>query len=197
MPAAPFRLALPIKGSPDNLQLVAIARQQPQPGEVEIRVQAAGLNLIDVLDSLALLPFERDWLGVECAGEIVAVGEGVYSVAVGDQVLALAAGSFSQYVTVPAALVVAQPQNLTAQAAATIPANFLTAYYALKTIAALQPKERILIHAAAGGTGMAAVKIAQQVGAEVYATASPKKVGRAQGAGHSPYYELSHCRFCR
>ncbi|MGB3298648.1 MAG: L-histidine N(alpha)-methyltransferase, partial [Phormidesmis sp.] len=174
-PNSPFKLALPSKGSPDNLQLVPHARQQPQAGEVEIRVLAAGLNFIDVLDALALLPFERDWLGVECAGEVVAVGANVEQFAVGDAVMALAAGSFSEYVTVPVERVVGQPQNLSAREAATIPANFLTAHYALQVVTELKQGDRILIHSAAGGTGMAAVKIAQQVGAEVYATASPKK----------------------
>jgi len=175
VPSEPFTLALPTKGSPENLKLVAAKQQQLQPGDVKIRVQAAGLNFIDVLDALALLPFDRDWLGVECAGEIVAKGDDVKSFDVGDRVLALAAGSFSQYVTVSADLVVVQPQRLTAQAAATIPANFLTGHYALQQVAQLQKGERVLIHAAAGGTGMAAVKIAQQVGAEIYATASPGK----------------------
>ncbi|MEL6776868.1 MAG: SDR family NAD(P)-dependent oxidoreductase [Cyanobacteria bacterium J06597_16] len=174
-PSEPFKLALLTKGSPDNLQLVPEARQAPQPGEVEIRVTAAGLNFIDVLDALALLPFERDWLGVECAGEIVSIGTGIEQFSVGDKVLALAAGSFSQYVTVPAALVIDQPQNLSPQAAATIPANFLTAYYSLQVLTQLKKGDRILIHSAAGGTGMAAVKIAQQVGTKIYATASPQK----------------------
>ncbi|MBE9060857.1 type I polyketide synthase [cf. Phormidesmis sp. LEGE 11477] len=175
VPNEPFKLALSTKGSPDNLQLVPCQRRQPEAGEIEIRVLAAGLNFIDVLDALALLPFERDWLGVECAGVVVAVGVSIEHFAVGDRVLALAAGSFSQYVTVPAELAIAQPQNLSAQAAAAIPANFLTAYYALQIVAKLKKGDRVLIHAAAGGTGMAAVKVAQLVGAEIYATASPRK----------------------
>ena len=186
LPTAPFKLALSTKGSPDNLQLVPSARRQPQAGEVEICVQAAGLNFIDVLDALALLPFERDWLGVECAGNVVSVGQEVEQFAVGDAVLALAAGSFSQYVTVPVAQVVAQPKNLSTQAAATIPANSLTAHYALERLTELKEGDRILIHSAAGGTGMAAVKIAQRAGAEIYATASPSKWAalKAMGVTH-------------
>ncbi|MEM6717257.1 MAG: methyltransferase, partial [Cyanobacteria bacterium P01_C01_bin.147] len=99
-----FRLAISTKGTPDNLQLQPAIRRSPGPDEVEIRVAAAGLNFIDVLDTLDLLPFERDWLGVECAGEVVAVGANVASLAVGDRVIALAPGSFAQYVTVPAVL---------------------------------------------------------------------------------------------
>ncbi|MEM6717623.1 MAG: zinc-binding dehydrogenase, partial [Cyanobacteria bacterium P01_C01_bin.147] len=116
-----------------------------------------------------------DWLGVECAGEVVAVGANVASLAVGDRVIALAPGSFAQYVTVPAVLAVRQPPGLSAVEAATIPANFLTAHYALADVAQIQPGERVLIHAAAGGTGMAAVQIALNRGAEVFATASPPK----------------------
>ncbi|MEL6555919.1 MAG: SDR family NAD(P)-dependent oxidoreductase, partial [Cyanobacteria bacterium J06621_11] len=192
-PSTPYKLSLPTKGSPDHLALVTAQRQSPKAEEVEIRVLAAGLNFIDVLDSLALLPFERDWLGVECAGEVVAVGEGVRHLAIGDVVLALAAGSFSQYVTVPVDRVVTSPRNLSAQAAATIPANFLTAHYALTVLAELNNRKplRILIHSAAGGTGMAAVKIAQQAdgaegSVEIYATASPRKWDalKAMGVSH-------------
>ncbi|MEL7313726.1 MAG: SDR family NAD(P)-dependent oxidoreductase, partial [Cyanobacteria bacterium J06559_3] len=178
-----FRLAIPTKGTVDNLQLEACDRRAPQPNEMEIRVQAAGLNFIDVLDTLGLLPFERDWLGVECAGEVVSVGADVKSFEVGDCVLALAAGSFTQYVTVPAVMVVKQPQTLSSVEAATIPANFLTAHYALAEVAQVQSGERILIHAAAGGTGMAAVQIALSRGAEVFATASPRKWAALQKLG--------------
>ncbi|MEL6763233.1 MAG: type I polyketide synthase, partial [Cyanobacteria bacterium J06607_6] len=157
------------------LQIQPCHRRSPGPEEIEIRVDAAGLNFIDVLDTLGLLPFERDWLGVECVGEVVAVGAQVMNWAVGDRVMALAAGSFAQYVTVPAILAVPPPQGLSSVAAATIPANFLTAYYALVEVAQVQSGERVLIHAAAGGTGMAAVQIALSRGAEVFATASPAK----------------------
>ncbi len=186
LPATPFKLMIPTKGSPDNLKILPCDHSAPQSGEVEIRVTAAGLNFIDVLDSLALLTFERDWLGVECAGEVVAVGKGVEQFAIGDAVVALAAGCFGQYVTVSSQLVVAQPKGLSAQAAATIPANFLTAYYSLQVLTQLQKGERILVHAAAGGTGMAAVKMAIAAGAEVYATASPRKwpALKALGVAH-------------
>ncbi|MEB3360479.1 MAG: SDR family NAD(P)-dependent oxidoreductase [Synechococcales bacterium] len=172
---ASFRLAIPTRGTPDNLQLQPWARRPPGPDEVEIRVVTAGLNFIDVLDTLGLLPFERDWLGVECVGEIVSTGPNVAHLQVGDRVIALAAGSFARYVTVPAVLAIPQPQGLSAIEAATIPANFLTAHHALVEIAQVQPGERVLIHAAAGGTGMAAVQIALSRGAEVFATASPPK----------------------
>ncbi len=174
LPNQPFRLTSLTRGTLDQLILQPIDRRLPSSTEVEIRVYATGLNLIDLLDTLKLLPFERDWFGVECAGEIAAIGSEVTDFQVGDAVVALAAGSFSQYVTVDAALVALKPEHLSFAEAATIPAAFLTADYALR-LANLSAGERILIHAGATGTGMAAVMLAQRIGAEVYATASPGK----------------------
>ncbi|AFZ26504.1 polyketide synthase family protein [Cylindrospermum stagnale PCC 7417] len=171
-----FSLEIPERGIPDNLQLVPTNRHQASSGEVEIRVRATGLNFIDVLDVLGALPFERDnELGVECAGEIVAVGEGVENFRVGDAVMAIAFGSFSKYVTVNSKLVAFIPDGLNFEQAAAIPVNFVTAYYALHQIAQITAKDKVLIHAAAGGTGMAAVKLALAKGSEVFATASPGK----------------------
>ncbi|WNZ21413.1 SDR family NAD(P)-dependent oxidoreductase [Leptolyngbya sp. NK1-12] len=174
LPDQPYQLTCLQRGSLEQLTLQPTERRSPAATEVEICVAATGLNLIDVLDTLNLLPFERNWFGVECAGEISAVGSEVTEFQVGDAVVALAPGSFNQYVTVDGALVVPKPAQLSFTAAATIPAAFLTADYALR-LANLQPGERILIHAAATGTGMAAVMLAHQIGAEVYATASPSK----------------------
>lgn len=183
----PLRLEITARGTLDALVLKPEARRRPGPGEVEIRVQATGLNFIDVLDTLGLLPFERSGgLGGECAGEIVAVGEGVERLRVGDRVVALAAGSFGTYVTTQAELVAACPGQLSPVQAATVPIAYLTAYYALHRVARVQAGERVLIHAAAGAAGMAAVQLAQQAGAEVYATASPGKweVLQALGVEH-------------
>ncbi|KKD37619.1 SDR family NAD(P)-dependent oxidoreductase, partial [Limnoraphis robusta] len=171
----PFKLGISKRGTPENMNLQPTNRRQPKAQEVEIKVKVTGLNFIDVLDVLGVLPFERDWFGVECAGEIVAVGEGVEHLKIGDNVIALAPGSFSQYVTVNAQLVTLKPVHLSFEEAATIPANFITAYYALHHLAKISEGDKVLIHSAAGGTGMAAVKIAQAVGAEVFATASSSK----------------------
>ncbi|MDF5715053.1 MAG: amino acid adenylation domain-containing protein [Rhizonema sp. NSF051] len=171
-----FRLDISSRGILDNLQLVPTNRRQPDVGEVEIRVFATGLNFIDVLDALGALPFERDSeFGVECAGEIVAIGKGVEDYRVGDAVMAIAFGSFSKHVTVKSDLVAPIPNGLSFEEAAAIPVNFVTAYYALHQIANITAKDKVLIHAAAGGTGMAAVKLAATLGAEVFATASPSK----------------------
>jgi acyl transferase domain-containing protein/acyl carrier protein len=186
LPDEPYRLTIAKRGVLASLKWQSSSRHEPQTGEVEIQVKATGLNFIDVLDALGLLPFERNWFGVECAGEVVAVGEGVTHLNVGDAVLALAANSFSQYVTTNANYVIKKPDSLSFTDAATIPANFLTAIHALREVAKIQPKQRILIHGATGGTGMAALQIAQQAGLEIFATASPGKweTLRALGVQH-------------
>ncbi|AOX04134.1 hypothetical protein BJP34_05260 [Moorena producens PAL-8-15-08-1] len=197
MPSQPFRLTITSRGILENLTLEATPRRSPAPGEVEIRVRATGLNFLDVIASLGLLPQQVDGMsqqhllssdsfGGECAGEIVAVGEGVENFKIGEPVIALAPESFSQYVTASATLVAPKPDFLSFEQAAAIPANFLTAYYALHHVAKIAPGDKILIHAAAGGTGMAAVQIAQQAGAEVFATASQTKweALKAMGVKH-------------
>ncbi len=169
------RLVIPNRGTLDNLQWQPISRSVPDFGQVEIQVQATGLNFKDVLNALGLYPGEPGALGLECAGEIIAIGEGVNNFQLGDRILAMTPGSFSQYVTVDAPLVVPIPTSLSFAEAATIPGAFLTAYYGLHHQAKIQPREKVLIHAATGGVGLAAVQLAIAMGAEVFATASPSK----------------------
>ncbi|MBD2364812.1 SDR family NAD(P)-dependent oxidoreductase [Anabaena minutissima FACHB-250] len=171
----PFTLTISQKGTLENLTFESTVRRSPDAGEVEIRVRATGLNFRDLLNALDLYPGDAGTLGGECAGEIVAVGAGVSGLAVGDAVVAIAPASFSQYVTVNAQMVAPKPANLTFAEAATIPITFLTAYYSLHHLGKIAPGERVLIHAAAGGVGQAAIQLAQQIGAEVFATASPGK----------------------
>lgn len=168
----PFSLTISQRGTLENLSLEPTLRRSPRGGEVEIRVRSTGLNFRDLLNALDLYPGDPGSLGGECAGEIVAIGTGVSGLAVGDAVVAIAPASFSQYVTVNAQMVALKPSNLTFAEATTIPITFLTAYYSLHHLAKIAPGERVLIHAAAGGVGQAAIQLAQQVGAEVFATAS-------------------------
>lgn len=170
----PFALTVSTRGSLDQLALTPATRVKPKRGEVEIRVHAAGLNFRDVLNALDMYPGEPP-LGAECAGEIVAIGEGVTNFAIGDPVIAYALGALGEYVTVNAHWVAPKPFNLSFAEAAAIPAVFLTAYYALQHVAKLTPGERVLVHAAAGGVGLAACQLARLAGAEVLATASPAK----------------------
>ncbi|MEM9212769.1 MAG: SDR family NAD(P)-dependent oxidoreductase [Cyanobacteria bacterium P01_F01_bin.150] len=258
----PFRLAIAERGTIDNLYFASIERRSPNPSEVEIQVQATGLNFRDVLNALDLYPGDPGLLGCECVGRIVAVGRQVNdsrenSLQVGDEVMAIAPGSFSQFITIDANLVVYRPRSLTVEEAATLPVTFLTAYYALYHLGGLgrqkaegrrqkaeeptpnlsqegdrsaptpqhpnsstlqldlqnlkskiqnsptpspsqegdrtsptpqrpnaltpQPSPKnlkaktVLVHAASGGVGQAAIQLAHLAGAEVFATASPAK----------------------
>jgi myxalamid-type polyketide synthase MxaB len=192
--AEAFQLKISDYGVLDHLALVPTTRRAPAAGEVEIQVRAAGVNFRDVLNALGMLkPYLEEMsiaeaaeipFGWECAGTIAAVGSGVSGFAIGDPVIAVAApGSLGQFVTVAAAFVVAKPASLSFAEAATIPTTFLTAYYGLHHLAQINTGERILIHAAAGGVGQAAVQLAQQVGAEVFATASLGKWKYLQNSG--------------
>ncbi|MEO8693820.1 MAG: SDR family NAD(P)-dependent oxidoreductase [Acidimicrobiales bacterium] len=163
-----------VSGGPgilDTLELAPLVRVAPKAGEVEIRVHVTGLNFRDVLIALDLYPEVVDTFGEECSGEIVRVGPDVRGLVPGDRVLAMGSGSFASYVTTNADLAIRLPETMSFEAAATIPITFLTAHYALEKVGRLTAGERVLIHAAAGGVGMAAVQIAQRLGAEVYATA--------------------------
>ena len=175
----PFRLEISTPGILENLTLRATTRQVPGPGEVEIQVGAAGLNFRDVMIALGLYPGLPDGpipLGNECAGRITALGEGVGEFQLGDEVVAIAPCGFGTYATTTAGLVFPKPAHLSFEEAATIPIAFLTAYYALHYLGKLYEGERVLIHAASGGVGLAAVQLAQRVGAEIFATAgSPEK----------------------
>jgi acyl transferase domain-containing protein/NADPH:quinone reductase-like Zn-dependent oxidoreductase/acyl carrier protein/SAM-dependent methyltransferase len=174
-----YRLELDEPGVLDRMVLRAVKVDKPGVGEVEIAVDAAGLNFLDVLMALGLMPndssgtIERPMLfGGECSGQIVAVGDGVSGLTVGQSVVALARGAFASRVITNANLVFPKPPKLSAQEAAVVPVAYLTAWYALSKVARLTRGERVLIHAATGGVGLAAVAWAKHVGAEIYATAS-------------------------
>jgi len=163
-------LELETAGTPDGLAVRAAERRAPGPGEVEVHVLAAALNFRDVLNVLAMRR-DDDPLGGECAGTVVAVGPGVDALRPGDAVIVIAPGCFRTYLTVPTTLVFPKPASLSFEQAAAAPLAFLTAHYALHIIGKLERGDRVLIHAAAGGVGLAAVQIAQRAGAEVFGTA--------------------------
>ncbi|MGD1930337.1 MAG: SDR family NAD(P)-dependent oxidoreductase [Leptolyngbyaceae cyanobacterium] len=176
------RLAISEPGVLTNLTFEPINRRSPAADEVEIQVAATGLNFRDVLMALGQYPGEPV-LGCECVGEVVAVGDAVQDLAVGQRVMGIAVGSFGQFVTVNRAMVMPVPENLSLTAAATIPVAFLTAHYSLVECAQIKAGDCVLIHAAAGGVGQAAIQIAQTVGAEIIATASPSKWEALQSLG--------------
>lgn len=160
-----------VPGVLDGLEYRRVTRRPPGPGEVEIRVRATGLNFRDVLNALGMYPGEAGPLGGECAGEIVTLGQGVRRFRIGQEVMGIAVGSFGNYVTTAADLIVAKPESLSLAEACTIPSAFMTAYYTLIHLGKLSRGERVLIHSAAGGVGLAAVQLAQRAGAIIFATA--------------------------
>ncbi len=204
---APQKLVIGGYGNLDTLTLQPAARRALAPGEIEIEVRAAGLNFRDVLGALGMLQPHLATLGVktaadlplggECAGVIRAVGSAVTRFQPGDEVVTgLAPGSLASHVVVEARLVAPKPAQLGWAEAATLPVAYLTAYHALHALATVQPGERVLIHAAAGGVGLAAVHVARLLGAEVLATASPAKwpALRALGVtilGHSRHTDYA------
>jgi myxalamid-type polyketide synthase MxaB len=184
-----YQLQIREYGVLDDLALRPVTRRAPGPGEIEIRVAAVGLNLRDVLHALGMLPDTAAALpfGFECAGLVTAVGPEAEGFAVGDPVISgLTVGAMGSFITTPAARCAPLPPGMSFAEAATLPLAFLTAFYGLQHLAQLKRGERVLIHAAAGGVGQAAVQLALHAGAEVWATAHPDKWDflRAQGVRH-------------
>lgn len=160
-------------GDLESLRVVEFTPRPPGPGEVEIEVHAAGLNFRDVLTALGEIPAAREGPlapGGECSGVVRAVGENVRHVKPGDRVVAIAPATLGTHAVAPACAVAVMPDNLDFARAAGLPIVFLTARYALETLARVQRGERVLIHAAAGGVGLAAIQVARRLGAEIYAT---------------------------
>ncbi|MEV6280664.1 type I polyketide synthase [Nocardia sp. NPDC051832] len=182
---AAWRLDTTGAGTLENLTLVPHpeATEPLAPGQVRIAVRAAGVNFRDVLNALGMYPGTGAQLGLEGAGVVLEVGPGVTGLAPGDPVMGLLTWAFGPVSITDHRLVTAIPAGWTFAEAATVPAVFLTAYYALVDLADLRAGERVLVHAAAGGVGMAAVQLARHLGAEVFGTASAAKweVLRANG----------------
>lgn len=169
----PVQLRLGRSSGVEELRYETKARGQLAAGQVEIEVVAAGLNFSDVMKALDLYPGLTDAvveLGAECSGRISRVGPNSRW-AVGDEVIAIAPGAFGSHVTVNELLVARKPHNLSHEEAAAVPVAFLTAYYALLECARLRKGDSVLIHAASGGVGLAAIQLAQAEGVRILATA--------------------------
>ena len=178
-----LRLDIDAPGTLESVTLREIPERKLAAGEVSIRVRASGINFRDVMLALGMLPpmevpgsAGRTVLGFECSGIVEACGEGVTRVRPDDEVMAIAVGAFASSVVTRAEMVVAKPTHLSFEEAATIPLAFVTAHYGLSHLASMVRGERVLIHAATGGVGLAAIQLAQRAGAEIFATAgNPEK----------------------
>ncbi len=185
------RLEIELPGSLDRLAWRPAPRPAPSTDQVEIEVQATGLNFRDIMWSLGLLPaealesgFAGPTIGMECAGVVTRIGAGVSRLSAGERCVAFAPAAFAQHVVVPEFAVAKLPEGIGAEAAATIPVAFLTAYYSLKHLARLSAGETVLIHGGAGGVGLAAIQIVKWLGATPIATAgSPEKRALLQMLG--------------
>jgi len=177
-------------GVPDVMEPQERPDPVPAAGEVLVRVHAAGINFADILMRLGYytgVPKPPFTPGLEAAGEVEAVGEGVKRPLAGERVVVLRSGGcYAERLAVPAAQAIPIPAAMSFEEAAALPVNYLTAYQALHYMGTLRSGERLLIHAAAGGVGLAAVQLAKLIGAEIFGTASASKHEflRQQGVAH-------------
>ncbi len=196
-----YRVELSKAGSFDGLMVKPLQRTPPPAGHVEVAVGATGLNFSDVLKALGLYPGIKDDLvpiGIECAGVVTAVGAGVDRLAVGDRVMGVAPYSFGSHCTTADHALAPTPANLSDEQAATLPIVALTAYHALVRLADLQAGERVLIHAGAGGVGLAAIQIAQHLKAEIFTTAgSEEKRQYLRDLGVERVYDSRSLQFAK
>ncbi len=178
-PAGAHRLGIETRGTLENLTWIPCPEVEAPlaQGQVRIAVQAAGLNFRDVTIALGLVDRTAidAGLGSEGAGTVLEVADDVTEFTPGDRVTGIFSGAFGRTVVADHRMLAPVPDGWSFAQAASVPCTFLTAYHGLFRVANLQKGQRVLIHAAAGGVGMAAVQLARHAGAEIYATASPAK----------------------
>ncbi len=186
----PYRLETNKPGILTGLTLNETPRPEPGPGDIEIRVRAGGINFRDVMKALGTYPgnpIDERWFGDDVAGVVERVGSGVQHLKPGDEVAGMAPYAFRAFAVTDARMVFRKPPHVSFEQAATLPTVFLTAHYALRHLARMQPGESILIHAGTGGVGQAAIQIARRLGLEIFATAGTKdkrRLLRDLGAHH-------------
>jgi len=163
-------------GPPQNLRLEETPEPLLQPGEVLLQNKAAGVNFADVLARQGLYPGapDRPFIpGFESSGEVLALGDGVDGLQVGQRVLAFhTSGGYAERVSAPASNVIPIPDSLGSQSAVVLPLNYGTAYVALYRTGPVEPGMRVYLHAAAGGVGLAVIDLARRAGLEVVGAAS-------------------------
>jgi len=177
-------------GPPEVLRLQEMPDPIPRSGEVRLRVQAAGVNYVDVTGRLGIYPDapRAPYVpGFEVAGVIDVIGQGVPNLKEGDTAVALTRfGGYSDVVCVPYKQVYKRLEWMTPEDGAALPVSYLMAYQMLMVMGSLRPGDKVLIHGAAGGVGLAALDICRIIGAETFGTASPEKHDflRARGLDH-------------
>jgi NADPH:quinone reductase-like Zn-dependent oxidoreductase len=180
-------------GGPEVLKVLDRPDPAPAAGEVRIRVKFAGVNFADVAARIGIYPDMPPIpcvVGYEVSGTVDDLGPGVdpKAFAKGDRVLAmLLFGGYAELCCAPAVGVRKIPAGMTDEEAAALPVNYITAYHMLRYLTTVRPKDRVLIHAAAGGVGIAAIQMAKASGAEIFGTASPSKHEFLRGIG------VAHC----
>ncbi len=190
----PYCLRFSTPGQLKNLYWQELPERFLQADEIEIKPYATGLNFRDVMYAMGLLSdeavengFAGPTLGMELSGKVMKVGSAVSEFKVGDEVVGFAPECFSSRVITQTTAITHKPKAWSFEEAATIPTTFFTVYYALKHLAHIQPGEKILIHGAAGGVGIAAIQFARFCGAEIFATAGSdekRDFVRLMGADH-------------
>lgn len=183
-------------GGPEVLRVIDLPTPAPGPDDLLIETESAGLNYADIMMRRGLYvggpkpPFVP---GFEAAGHVASLGEKVQGFEVGDRVVAMTGvGSYAQFVSVPASRAIALPDHISFDEGAAFPAQFLTAYFCLHRCGKIVNGQSVLIHAAAGGVGTAAIQLAKAAGAEVYATASSDEktdIAKSLGADHVINYK--------
>lgn len=180
-------------GEAEAMRLVEVPEPRPRQGEVLVRVEAAGVNFIDVYHRSGAYPLTFPLIpGQEAAGNVIEVGAGVSEVAVGDRV-AFSSGSatYAEFVSIPAARVVPVPDGVTTRQAAAVMLQGITAHYLSTATYALQAGDTCLVHAAAGGVGLLLCQMAKNRGARVFGTVSTDekaRLAREAGADQTIHY---------
>ncbi|KAF2088078.1 polyketide synthase [Saccharata proteae CBS 121410] len=163
-----LKLSIENPGALDSLYFEDGQRSNLGDNEIEIQVAATGMNFKDVV--IAMGQLSGSYLGFECSGVVSRLGRGVSDFAIGDRVCAMSEGGYSTFTTCRATSAVKLRDDISFPIAASVPVVYCTAYYGLFELGRLRKGERVLIHAAAGGVGQAAIQLAKMVGAEIFAT---------------------------
>ena len=181
-------------GTPGALQTLEFKHRadvRPGPGQVEVAIAAASINFRDVMVAMGTIPgleqettFGSRQLGLDAAGTILSLGSAASRFAIGDAVMGIVPGAFGSNGVTSESLLTRKPASLDFSQAAAVPCVFVTAHYALNHLAGLKKGERVLIHSATGGVGLAAIQFARDVGAEIFATAgTPEKCAHLASLG--------------